>query len=182
MNEKQLIHELYVELTTRKLALDYDEDGDRMYEVLNSWFKAFSVFRENMKKCGDSNCYSYILYDKTMTAMRPFLEAWSYEFRSWWEFHVNYKLAKCESNIHKTCIDRTDSPERSDITEFDGYNHMIKEIQGVQQELKKISIECREAVALAHAIDNGTIKKTVELLEEFAKHNLVENSLVKEVN
>lgn len=159
MTEKQLIHELYVELTTRKLALEYNEEEDCMYEVLNSWFKAFTLFRENMKKCGNPDCYSYILYNKAMTAMRLFLEVYSYDFRAIWE-----SLIKAES-------DRENMVMKKRQKVYIHYNEMVIKIKEIQQELKQISIECKDAILLANNTDNLAIKKNGDKLENNFKNN-----------
>ena len=172
MTKKQLIHELYVELTTRKLALEYNEETDCMYEVLNSWFKAFTLFRENMKKCGNPDCYSYILYNKAMTAMRPFLEIYSHDFRERWEAEKNQRAVFEQSSSNQY----SGQPLLKDFQDqYIKYKEMVIKIKEIQQELKQISIECKDAILLANNTDNLAIKKNGDKLENYIKNNFKDN-------
>ncbi len=100
---------LYVELTTRKLAIDFNEETDCIYEIYNSWFKFFNWCREQMKEMASEYSdiipiinkasrvhYSltetekkyvkmYNLYLECMEIMRLHLEKYSYNFIVWWE-------------------------------------------------------------------------------------------------
>ena len=108
-NTMPYLGELYVELTTRKLAIDFNKDTDCIYEVYNSWFSFFSWCREQMKEM--SSKYSdiipiinkaskvdysltiteekyvkmYNLYLECMEIMRPHIEKYSYNFRMYWD-------------------------------------------------------------------------------------------------
>ena len=101
--------ELYVELTTRKLAIDFNEETDCIYEVYKSWFTFFSWCREQMKEIASEYSdiipiihksskvdYSltpterkqvkmYNLYLECIEIMRLHIERYSYNFRMYWE-------------------------------------------------------------------------------------------------
>jgi hypothetical protein len=44
-----LAHQAWVEITTRKAALPFDEEHDVIVEVYNSWFELFRALREAAK-------------------------------------------------------------------------------------------------------------------------------------
>ena len=47
---KKLANDVWIELSTRKIALPFDEENDVIIEVYNSWYTVFERFREILKK------------------------------------------------------------------------------------------------------------------------------------
>lgn len=143
---KKLLWELYVELTTRKLAIDYN-DEDCLYEVYNSWFAFFSFCREQMKKCvpervridrvgGDSffqqeQDQSLKFYQKSMSIIRPHLEKYSYDYRCYWENSANsiqedYGVAI----IHK--------PLKGSQKNYVHYKEIIEDIKNINNQFQNM--------------------------------------------
>jgi hypothetical protein len=120
-NTMPYLGELYVELTTRKLAIDFNKETDCIYEVYNSWFKFFSWCREQMKEMASKYSdiipiinkaskvdYSltiteekyvkmYNLYLECMEVMRPHIEKYSYDFRDFWEGEKHQRYYRSQS-------------------------------------------------------------------------------------
>lgn len=46
-----LAHEAWVEITTRKAALPFDDEHDVVVEVYSSWYELFRALREVAKNC-----------------------------------------------------------------------------------------------------------------------------------
>ena len=141
MKTESYLAELYVELTTRKLALPFNEDSDCIYEIYNSWFKFFSSCREQMKKiacqhpiiCSYDNidsikvgCEAYFYYKKCMDIMRPHIEKYSYDFRTWWEIT---KRAK------------TDQKNASE------YEIILSEIKDINHKYQQIATEIAQSLS-----------------------------------
>ena len=44
--DKEIAYKLWIELNTRKIGLQYDEEDDVLVEVYDSWYKFFEIARE----------------------------------------------------------------------------------------------------------------------------------------
>jgi hypothetical protein len=148
-NTMPYLGELYVELTTRKLAIDFNEKNDRIDEVYNTWFKFFSWCREQMKEMASEYSdiipiihkvskvdYSltatekkyvkmYNLYLECMEIMRPHLERYSYDFRIWKESACyngskHKDFQRSNKSYEKIIIDIADINKK--------YQHIVEEI------------------------------------------------------
>ncbi len=92
---QEIAYKLWVELTTRKIAVPLEED-DVIVEVYDSWYSAFTAIRELLKTVpGDSLSDAADLIEVTSKVLndglRPHLTKWQAKFRNW------YKKAKDES-------------------------------------------------------------------------------------
>jgi hypothetical protein len=186
MNEKQLIHELYVELTVRGTIYEEYKTIDpewgacdkHLLEVFSDFKKMKDNIIEIMKKSGACDNYSYILCQEALNILKIML-AWdtSYQF-SW-------RLLELALSTHlKNELDVAEELTAFDYEDSLGYKESLKKEHYAEatEKIKMLIQKCKEAIILADQIDNGTIKELGERLEEFAKNNPVENSPVKEVN
>lgn len=48
-SDRALAYKLWVELNTRKIGLEFDQENDVIVEVYNSWYEYFRVARELIK-------------------------------------------------------------------------------------------------------------------------------------
>ncbi len=48
--DQEIAYKLWVELTTRKIALLYDKENDVVEEVFNSWYQFFGIARDLLKE------------------------------------------------------------------------------------------------------------------------------------
>jgi len=89
---KNLAHKVWIELSTRKIALPFDEDNDVIVEVYDSWYKVFEKFRDILKelpsqndKC--ANKLSEVIMKVLNEELREHLTKWQARFRKWYEMH-----------------------------------------------------------------------------------------------
>jgi hypothetical protein len=85
-----LAHQAWVEITTRKAALPFDEEHDVIVEVYNSWFELFRALRElaknvptrgGLRKDSDAAELVEILTGALNVGLRPHLTQWQARFR-----------------------------------------------------------------------------------------------------
>jgi hypothetical protein len=141
INQQEYLAELYVELTTRKLALDFNEETDCIYEVYNSWFKFFGWCREQMKKIAredgsmfyrDYNNEAYKFYKYAMEIMRPHIERYSYDFRSYWE---NYAVAEGEN------VWTLGKPYKDHQCGYRFYKEIVADIKSINKKYQEMTQE-----------------------------------------
>ncbi len=87
-----IANRIYMELITRKAALEFEEDKDVIIEVYNSWYKLFNIIREEIKNVPgdylinhDSSKALIGLTEKILNlGLRPHLTAYQVKFRKWY--------------------------------------------------------------------------------------------------
>lgn len=88
--DKEIAYKLWVELSTRKIGIPYDEENDVIIEVYNSWYEFFKIARDLMKEI-PSNRIKYSkelieLTDRVLNdGLRPHLTIWQAKFRKWFD-------------------------------------------------------------------------------------------------
>ena len=85
---QEIAYKLWVELNTRKIGLEYQED-DVIEEVYNSWYNFFKIAREILKELPATKIQdSYKLVELTLDilnlGLRPHLTKWQARFRQWY--------------------------------------------------------------------------------------------------
>ena len=88
--DKEIAYKLWVELTTRKIGIPFDEENDVINEVYNSWYEFFKIARELMKEIPvDSGKNSLQLAELTSKVLneglRPHLTSWQARYRKWYD-------------------------------------------------------------------------------------------------
>lgn len=128
----EIAHKIYVELITRKAAIEIDETHDVINEVYSSWYQIFQVTRDEIKKLSgnllENNRYSddliKISTDVLNKGLRPHLTMYQARFRKWYaeelskeenknkapqEIQMNYpgydKLVESMKEVNKILID-----------------------------------------------------------------------------
>ena len=90
----RLAHQAWVEITTRKAALPFDDDHDLVLEVYNSWYELFRSLRElaknvptrqGLRKDSDEAQLVEILTGALNIGLRPHLTRWQARFRRWYD-------------------------------------------------------------------------------------------------
>ncbi len=93
-NENLFIaNRIYIELTTRKAAIPFDEENDVIAEVYDSWYKLFGIIREEIKnvpgrylKDHDPTSALIGLTTKILNeGLRPHLTLYQAKFRTWYK-------------------------------------------------------------------------------------------------
>lgn len=86
--DQEIAYKLWVELSTRKIGLPYDEEYDVITEVYDSWYSFFKIARDLLKDIPvERLAYSGELVELTQKVLndglRPHLTKWQAGFRKW---------------------------------------------------------------------------------------------------
>ena len=85
---RQTAYSIYVELTTRKIALPFDEEKDFIIEVYDSWYEAFGIIRNYLRDIAVESVDELFVAEikKILNdGLRPHLTTWQAKFRKWYK-------------------------------------------------------------------------------------------------
>ncbi|MEE0970064.1 MAG: hypothetical protein U0M06_11905 [Clostridia bacterium] len=87
--DQEIAYKLWVELNTRKIGLEFDQEYDVIDEVYNSWYTFFTIARELLKEIPATRLpYSTELITLTTKVLndglRPHLTTWQAKYRKWY--------------------------------------------------------------------------------------------------
>ncbi len=120
---KKLAYNIWVELKTRKIAIDFDEENDVIVEIYDSWYVSFKLIREYIKGVGEKRINASLrdISIKIINeSMREHLTIYQAKFRKWYEKKEDQDISPQE--IQKQCP---------------YYNKLIADLKRVNQECKK---------------------------------------------
>lgn len=128
----QIAHEAWVELTTRKAALPFDEENDVITEVYDSYYQLFSHLRDltkaipaqKLRRCPDTKELVRVMVKVLNEGLRPHLTRWQARFRKWYD-----GAAKDPANATK-------SPQEIQ-RQFHDYSKLVEDLKRVQGDLVK---------------------------------------------
>jgi hypothetical protein len=88
----EIAHRIYVELITRKAAINIDKENDVIVEIYNSWYSLFQITRDELKKISGDCLYQNksseslinLLTDILNLGLRPHLTEFQAKFRKWY--------------------------------------------------------------------------------------------------
>lgn len=88
----EIAHRIYIELITRKVALEFDDKHDVIEEIYNSWYNIFKITRDEIKKISgnllennqQSDDLIQITIDVLNKGLRPHLTEHQARFRRWY--------------------------------------------------------------------------------------------------
>jgi len=135
----EIAHKIYIELITRKAAIEIDENNDVIVEIYNSWYSLFQITREQLKSIDgklltDNNTSKdlvRLLTDILNKGLRPHLTQYQAEFRKWYK--------------EKLTDSKNKSPQQIQ-TEFDKYDALISSMKEVNHILIKYSIQLKRII------------------------------------
>ncbi|WP_302133509.1 hypothetical protein [Thomasclavelia spiroformis] len=104
--DQEIAYKLWVELSTRKIGLDFDPENDVVFEVYDSWYNFFTVARELMKEIPVERLkYSPELIELIETVLnkglRPHLTIWQAKYRKWYNENVHNNVGKTPQQIQE---------------------------------------------------------------------------------
>lgn len=104
--DQEIAYKLWVELSTRKIGLPFDQENDVISEVYNSWYEFFGIARELLKEIPVSRLpYSNDLIKLTEkvlnTGLRPHLTMWQAKFRKWYGDNIKSNGEKTPQQVQK---------------------------------------------------------------------------------
>ena len=89
----RIAYQAWVELTTRKVGLPFDENHDVIVEVYSSWYELFGWLRDltksipahRLRQCEDTRKLVDTMVCVLNQGLRPHLTTWQARFRKWYE-------------------------------------------------------------------------------------------------
>lgn len=130
--DQEIAYKLWVELSTRKIGILYDEENDVIKEVYDSWYAFFGIARNLLKDIpGNRLTYSKELVDITQKVLneglRPHLTKWQAKFRKWYDVAYDKDENKTPQQIQK---------------EYEYYDELIKDLKNTNLQM----IEYKELI------------------------------------
>ena len=137
----EIAHKIYIELITRKAAIEIEEEKDVIVEVYNSWYALFQITREQLKSINGkllrnnntSKDLVRLLTDILNKALRPHLTEYQARFRKWYQEQLND-----EKNKNK-------SPQEIQ-KRFNDYDNLINSMKEVNQILIEYSEQLKKII------------------------------------
>lgn len=86
---KEIAYKIWIELTTRKIGIKFDEKYDVITEVYDSWYEAFKVIRALLadvpaSRINDAQGLIDLTTKVLNTGLRPHLTMWQAKYRAWY--------------------------------------------------------------------------------------------------
>ncbi len=140
-----IANRIYIELVTRKAALDIDVEHDLIIEIYDSWYKLFGIIRDEIKSIpghnlvdGKSNELIQLTTKILNDGIRPHLTTYQAKFRKW----------------YNSAIQDDDNKQKSpqDIQKlYSNYDSLIDSMKDVNQVLKEFSSQLKIMIEGNHA-------------------------------
>ncbi len=127
---KSLANEVYIELSTRKISLPFDETDDLIIEIYDSWYSAFERLRQILKnipiKKHDKNIekLSSLIIKILNQELRPHLTKWQVRFRNWY-------------NNNKNTIDEPQIIQKK----YPKYDELVEDLKRVNRDMIELTNE-----------------------------------------
>lgn len=88
--DKEIAYKLWVELSTRKIAIPFDIENDVIDEVYDSWYNFFGTARELLKEIPwnhiNNSTQLISLTERVLNhGLRPHLTMWQAKYRKWYK-------------------------------------------------------------------------------------------------
>lgn len=104
--DQEIAYKLWIELSTRKIGIPFDNENDVIKEVYDSWYEFFKTARELLKELpvNKISCSSDLieLTEKVLNlGLRPHLTKWQAKFRRWYEKEMSKESVKTPQEIQR---------------------------------------------------------------------------------
>ena len=104
--DQEIAYKLWVELSTRKIGLNFDSANDVIFEVYDSWYDFFTTARGLMEEIPAERLkYSSELIELTEAVLnkglRPHLTIWQAKFRKWYNENIDNNVGKTPQQIQE---------------------------------------------------------------------------------
>lgn len=135
-----IANRIYIELITRKAALEVDPEQDVIDEVYESWYKLFTVIRDEIKsipgeylenKYEQSNQLIELTAKILNDGLRPHLTKYQAEFRKWFKNQQEERKNESPQKIQK---------------EYPKFNELIADMKNVNKILYSYAEELRKFI------------------------------------
>lgn len=121
--EQEIAYKLWVEMSTRKIALPFDENNDVIIEIYNSWYNFFETSRSLLKDLppnllDKNNNLVNLTVEFLNEGLRPHLTKWQARYRQWYTNQQN-----------------TDKSPQEIQRDFPQYNELISDLIKTNQRM-----------------------------------------------
>ena len=104
--DQEIAYKIWVELSTRKIGLRFDQENDVIKEVYDSWYKFFGITRELLEDSPATRItYAGDLIKLTERVLniglRPHLTKWQAKYRRWYEKELKRDREGTPQDIQK---------------------------------------------------------------------------------
>lgn len=104
--DQEIAYKLWIELSTRKIGIPFDNENDVIKEVYDSWYEFFKTARELLKELpvNKISCSSDLieLTEKVLNVgLRPHLTKWQAKFKRWYEKEMSKESGKTPQEIQR---------------------------------------------------------------------------------
>ena len=104
--DQEIAYKIWVELSTRKIGLRFDQENDVIKEVYDSWYKFFGITRELLEDIPATRItYAGDLIKLTERVLniglRPHLTKWQAKYRRWYEKELKRDREGTPQDIQK---------------------------------------------------------------------------------
>lgn len=133
--DREIAYKLWIEMSTRKITIPFDEQNDVIIEVYNSWYNFFNIARELIKTIpADRIQHSkelIILTERVLNeGLRPHLTKWQAKFRHWYNEEIKKQNNKTPQEVQQGYKDYAlvieDIKKTNEI--LINYNNLMKKI------------------------------------------------------
>lgn len=102
----EIAYKIWVEMSTRKIGIMYDDNNDIIEEVYNSWHNFFTLTRDIIKEVPgsstkDSREMIELVIQVLNDGLRPHLTRWQGRFRKWLKENKNKYEGQTPQQIQK---------------------------------------------------------------------------------
>lgn len=123
--DREIAYKLWVEMSTRKIILPFDEENDVIVEVYDSWYSFFGIARGLLKDIPveklNSSKQLISVTDRVLNkCLRPHLTKWQARFRKWYNLQL-------DSNSDLT-------PQGIQYT-YPHYNELVNELKAINKNI-----------------------------------------------
>lgn len=133
--DQEVAYKLWVELSTRKIGIPFDDENDVIAQVYDSWYDFFKIARDTLKEIPPERIpYSNNLINLTEQVLneglRPHLTKWQARFRTWYENESNITDSLSPQELQKRFpdIDQLVSDLKNTNNHMIEYKRLMKEI------------------------------------------------------
>lgn len=137
--ELDIAWKIYVQLATRKAAIEIDENEDSIEDIYNSWYELFTTTREYLTEMpaielrGNQNAQKIVslAVDVLNKGLRPHLTKWQKKYKKWYNQAAN-------TQEHK-------NKDPQEIQKyFPEFNDLVKDMKNVNHGLMKYAEELKK--------------------------------------
>ncbi|MBE7653970.1 hypothetical protein [Tenacibaculum finnmarkense] len=135
----EIAHKIYIELITRKAAIEIEDGKDVIVEIYNSWYSLFKITRDELKSFNgkllkDNNTSQeliLLLTDVLNKGLRPHLTEYQARFRKWYSEQLIENTGKSPQKIQ---------------TSFEEYEELMSSMKDVNKTLIEYSKQLKKII------------------------------------